>query len=147
MTPRKRKRWKLVFWSSLAISCLTLCLLIISLWRGISVASGDNWQVQIYRGGVAITVGIEGAAYWDYSVHEVRLKETIFWLPRQYFFSQAAEGGVILPLPWLVAGTSLLAAVAGLRTRRHPGRCPSCRYDIASIVQRGICPECGTTLE
>ncbi|MCX5691117.1 MAG: hypothetical protein NTV94_15250 [Planctomycetota bacterium] len=135
-----------MFWSSLAIACLTLCLLIISLWRNISIAGGSNWQVQIYRGGVAITIGLEGASYWDYTTLEVQSKEAIFWLPRQYFFSQAAQGAVILPLPWLVAGTSLLAAGAALRTRRHPGKCPGCRYDITSTAHRGICPECGTTL-
>ncbi len=136
-----------MFWSSLAITCLALCLLIISLWRSISVAGGNNGQVQIYRGGVALTIGLEGASYWDYTALEARSEETIFWLPRQYLFSQAAQGAVILPLPWLVVGTSLLAAAATLRTRRRPGQCPGCRYDITSIAPRGICPECGTSLQ
>jgi hypothetical protein len=135
-----------VLWLSIAAFFVSLGLVIISTWRSLPLKTGGNWEIDVYRGGLAVKVGLEGSAYWDYQALEARSYDRIFWLPCSTFNSQAPEWCVVVPLVWLVGAAAAAIAVSAWRLRRpvKPGVCMRCAYDVSTLAALATCPECGT---
>lgn len=139
-------RWRRVFWLSVVSFLISLSLVLLSIWHALPIKNGGDWDIDIYRGGLAIKVGLEGAAYWDYQVIEVQSRRQVFWLPRYTMNSQAPEWCVIVPLVWFVAATVAASVFSAYRwgSSAKPGVCIRCAYDLSALAAPATCPECGT---
>ncbi|MGQ0627318.1 MAG: hypothetical protein ACT4PL_04360 [Phycisphaerales bacterium] len=131
---------------SLTAFFVSLGIVIVSTWRSLPLKTGGNWEIDVYRGGLAVKVGLEGSAYWDYQVMEARARGQIFWLPCSTVNSQAPEWCVVVPLVWFVMATAGTVVVSACRLRRFakPGLCRRCAYDVSTLAAPATCPECGT---
>lgn len=138
--------WRAVFWTSVAVLVVSLALVLVSTWRALPLKTGGNWQIDLYRGGLAVHVGLEGSAFWDFQSIETQSRGQIFWLPASTVNSQAPEWCVIVPLVWLTAAATAAIVVSAWRLRHStkPGVCSHCGYALLSLAAPITCPECVT---
>lgn len=157
-TPRQCERSKALRIALTAFIVCYVCVYAVSFVWSISYSGSKYWVIESGAFGIAESVIVEPDSIWAErsrgekpSSWEIKrssyARSRVFW---PYYFNDEIDYGlrvmnVFIPL-WLPLLPLLILAAVVIyrdRTRRPPGHCRKCGYDLKGNTT-GRCPECGT---
>lgn len=130
-----------VWWVSCLIAATCAGMMVVNIWRGLSVLNDDTFFVENGAFGY-----FQNGAIYEFDNPGMFVSPRVgsfAWTP--HVFSRAQSLGFVLPL-WIPLAVCAALAMAITHRRRvaiQRGCCKKCGYSLAGLAANAVCPECG----